>query len=172
MKETMNALNAMKTCVLAGLCALPFLAAPLRAETAGCTLTEDLHPGGQRTTTLTLDLKGDEVVGLVYDVSIALTGKTGVSTVHLALSADNGMSRWTRSGTSLRVVDTSRVEDTLDGAYVQIDQIDELPDGYRLDLSHVSRNHFTNEADIQQTVTFKRSDKACTVVYRTAQPKN
>jgi hypothetical protein len=165
----MNAMRLIRNYALAGVCALALLAAPLRGETAGCTLTEDLHPGGQRTTTLTLDLKGDEVAGILYDVSIATAGKPGVSTVHIALSADDGMSRWSRSGTSIRVVDTSRVEDALDGAYAQID---ELPDGFRLDLSHVSHNHFTNDADVQQTVTFKRSDKACTVVYKTTQPKN
>jgi len=163
----MNAMSSMKTCVLAGLCAAALWTAPLRGEQIGCTVTEDLHPGGQRTTTLTLDLKGDEVVGFLYDVSIASAGKTGVSTAHLALTADDGMSRWSRSGTSLRIVDTSRVEDTLDGAYAELD---DLPDGYRLDLSHVSRNHFTNDEDIQQTVTLKRGEKACAVVYRTPHP--
>jgi len=157
----------MKTCLLAWLCAAALCAAPLRGEQLGCILSEDLHPGGQRTTTLTLDLKGDDVVGMLYDVSIAITGKPGVSTAHIALNADDGMSHWSRTGTSLRVIDTSRVEDTLDGAYVQIDA---LPDAYRVDLSHVSRNHFTNDEDIQQTVTVKRGDKACAVVYRTPHP--
>jgi len=157
----------MKTCLLAWLCAAALWAAPLRGEQLACTFSEDLHPGGQRTTTLTLDLKGDEVVGFLYDVSIALAGKPGVSTVHIALNIEDGMSHWNRTGTSLRIIDTSRVEDTLDGAYVQIDA---LPDAYRMDLSHVSRNHFTNDEDIQQTVTVKRGDKACAVVYRNPHP--
>jgi len=157
----------MKTCLLAWLCAAALWAAPLRGEQLDCALSEDLHPGGQRTTTLTLDLKGDDVVGMLYDVTIAVAGKPGVSTVHIALTTEDGMSRWSRSGTSLRVVDTSRVEDTLDGAYVQIDA---LPDAYRVDLSHVSRNHFTNEEDIQQTVTVKRGERACAVVYRNPHP--
>jgi hypothetical protein len=158
----------MKTILLAGLCALVLLAAPVRAQKLGCTTVENLRPGGQRKTELTLALRGDEVVGILYDVTIANQGREGVSTCHIVLADDDGLSRWTRGGTSLRVVDTSRVEDSLEGAYAQLDL---LPDAYRLDLTHVSRNHCSNGDDVQQTVTLKKGDPACAVVYRAAQPQ-
>jgi hypothetical protein len=158
----------MKTVVLAGLCALVLLAAPARGQKIGCVTLEDLHPGGQRKTELTLALVGDEVVGILYDVTIANKGRDGVSTCHIALADDDGLSRWTRAGTSIRVVDTSRVEDSLDGAYTQVDI---LPDGYRLSLTHLSHNHCSNDADVQQTVTLKKGDPACTVVYKAAAPR-
>lgn len=158
----------MKTILLAGLCALVFLAVPVRAQKLGCTIVEDLRPGGQRKTELTLELRGEEVIGILYDVTIANQGREGVSTCRIALSDDDGLSRWARAGASLRVVDTSRVEDGLEGAYTQLDA---LPDGYRLDLTHISRNHCSNVDDVQQTVTLKKGDPACAVVYRAAQPR-
>jgi len=140
------------------------LAAPAaRSDTITCTAADELRGHGQRKTDLAFDVRGDEVVGLRYVVIVSDGKGAGVDVCRIEVSDGDGLSRWSRSGAAVKVFDKKSIEDEVEGSYTEVETV---PGGYRLNLAHISRNHCANDADIPVSVTLKKGDKACAVVYK------
>jgi hypothetical protein len=143
---------------------LMVLAAPaVRGDTVACTAADEIRGRGQRKTDLTLEVHGDAVVGLRYVVIVSDGKGTSVDACRLEVSEGDGLSRWSRSGDTVKVFDKKSIEDEHEGSYTEVETV---PGGYRLNLAHISRNHCANDADIPATVTVKKGEKDCAVTYR------
>jgi hypothetical protein len=139
-------------------------AAAARGETITCTAVDDLHGGGQRKSELTLDVRGGAVVGLLFVVNVSKNGKDGgINTCHIEMAEGDGLSHWSRSGGTIKVYDRKSIEDSHEGSFTEIAT---LPDGYRLSLTHISRNHYSNDDDIPETVTLKKESQECAMTYK------